>query len=61
MNDEDLRMLFSMLIKMSKDCASYGINNYNFGWDEHKEEREYFERRLKEISVEDDDEPASAD
>lgn len=45
----DLRILFSMIIKLSETCKSYETSNFAYGWDEHSEEREYFQERLKAI------------
>lgn len=55
MTEEDLKMLFRMLIKLSEDCKIYGENNFSWGWDEHQEERKYFEKRLAELSDEEEE------
>lgn len=49
MKREEKIMLYSMLVKLSKDCKQYGESNYSYGWDEHQEERNYFEELLEEL------------
>jgi hypothetical protein len=46
---EDLKMLFSMLVKVSDDVRIMAERFFAYGWDEHKEEREYFKRRLESL------------
>lgn len=43
MSPEDYIMLVRFLIKLSKSLREIEISQYSHGWDEHKEEREYFE------------------
>ncbi len=49
MSDEEKKMLFSMLIKLSESLREYEISNYSHGWDKHKEERDYFVDKLEEL------------
>lgn len=46
MKNEEEVMLIQMVVKMSKALASLEISHFSHGWDEHEEEREYFEKWL---------------
>lgn len=56
MSKKDLEMIFSMLVKLSNSVKEYEVDNFDYGWDKHSAEREYFEKRLKELKAKENEE-----
>lgn len=49
LTDKDVKMLFSMIIKLSNDVSDIAMNSWTHGWFTHSEENEYFTKRLREL------------